>query len=51
MKLDVLIRRQEARESIRYGSPQERPVLKSAPALLLNGTALVGHQMAGELPR
>jgi hypothetical protein len=51
LELDALIRREKNRESIRCGTPQEHTVLETAPALLLNGAALVGRQMANELPR
>lgn len=51
LKLDPLIRREENRKSIRCGTPQERTVLKAAPALMLDGVTLVGGQVANELSR
>jgi hypothetical protein len=51
LKLDALIRREENGKSLRCGSPQERTVLEAAPALLLNGVAMVRCQLAKELAR
>ena len=51
LKLDSLVRREEDRESVSGGAAKERTVLEAAPALLLDGPALVAGELAGELTR